>query len=53
MKEKHIVDKTELVEHPEHYGGESNPYEVVKVAEAWCLDEDAYLFNVIKYIGRK
>ena len=52
MKEKHIVDKTELVEHPEHYGGESNPYEVVKVAEAWGLDEDAYLFNVIKYIGR-
>jgi hypothetical protein len=52
MKEKYIVDKTELVEHPEHYGGESNPYEVVKVAEAWGLDEDAYLFNVIKYIGR-
>ena len=52
MKEKHIVYKTELVEHPEHYGGESNPYEVVKVAEAWGLDEDAYLFNVIKYIGR-
>ncbi len=52
MKEKRIVDKTELVEHPEHYGGESNPYEVVKVAEAWGLDEDAYLFNVIKYIGR-
>ena len=52
MKEKRIVNKTELVEHPEHYGGESNPYEVVKVAEAWGLDEDAYLFNVIKYIGR-
>ena len=52
MKEKRIVNKTELVEHPEHYGGESNPYEVVKVAEAWGLDKDAYLFNVIKYIGR-
>tara|TARA_R110000803_G_scaffold48837_11_gene101631 strand:+ start:7883 stop:8119 length:237 start_codon:yes stop_codon:yes gene_type:complete len=45
--------KTEMVNNPEHYGGESNPYEVVKVAEAWGLDEDAYLFNVIKYIGRK
>jgi len=44
--------KTEMVNNPEHYGGESNPYEVVKVAEAWGLDEDAYLFNVIKYIGR-
>jgi len=42
----------ELVDHPEHYGGEDNPYEVVKVAEAWGIDKDAYLFNVIKYIGR-
>ena len=31
MKEKHIVDKTELVEHPEHYGGESNPSNLVDV----------------------
>jgi len=42
----------EMVEHPDHYGGKDNPYEVVKVAEAWGLDKDAYLFNVIKYIGR-
>lgn len=42
----------ELVNHPTYYGGEHNPYEVVKVAEAWGLDKDAYLFNVIKYIGR-
>ena len=42
----------ELVNHPQHYGGENNTYEVVKVAEAWGLDNDAYLFNVIKYIGR-
>lgn len=44
--------KTEMVNHPTHYGGQDNPYEVVKVAEAWGLDMDAYLFNVLKYIGR-
>jgi hypothetical protein len=42
----------EHVNHPSHYGGEDNPYEVVKVAEAWGIDKDAYLFNVLKYIGR-
>lgn len=42
----------EMVNHPKHYGGEDNPYEVVKVAEAWGLDKDAYLFNVLKYITR-
>lgn len=42
----------EMVHHPEHYGGKENVYEVVKVAEAWGLDKDAYLFNVIKYVGR-
>ena len=42
----------ELVNHPEHYGGEESDYEVVKVAEAWGLDKDAYLFNVLKYIAR-
>lgn len=40
------------VEHPGHYGGEDNPFEVIKVAEAWHFDEDAYLFNVLKYIAR-
>lgn len=43
---------SENVNHPPHYGGADNPYEVVKVAEAWGFDEDAYLFNVLKYIGR-
>ena len=41
-----------MVNHPNHYGGEENVYEVVKVAEAWGLDYDAYLFNVIKYVAR-
>lgn len=42
----------EQVDHPKHYGGADNPYEVVKVAEAWGLDKDSYLFMVLKYIGR-
>jgi hypothetical protein len=42
----------EMVNHPNHYGGEDNPYEVIKVCEAWELDKDAYLFNVVKYVAR-
>lgn len=42
----------EMVNHPEHYGGGNNVYEVVKVCEAWGLDKDAYLFNVVKYVAR-
>jgi hypothetical protein len=40
------------VNHPPYYGGKDNPYEVIKVAEAWGLHRNAYLFNVLKYIGR-
>lgn len=43
---------SEAVDHPAHYGGADNPYEVIKVAEAWGFDKDAYLFNVLKYIAR-
>jgi hypothetical protein len=42
----------DAVNHPPHYGGKDNPYEVFKVAEAWGFDKDAYLFNVLKYIAR-
>lgn len=41
----------EMVAHPNHYGGDTT-YEVIKVIEAWELDEDAYLFNTIKYVAR-
>ena len=44
--------QTEAVEHPAHHGGGDNPYEVIKVAEAWGLDKDSYLFNVVKYVAR-
>lgn len=42
----------EMVNGPQHYGGADNPYEVIKVCEAWELDKDAYLFNVVKYVAR-
>jgi len=42
----------EAVNHPNHYGGGDNPYEVIKVCEAWELHKDAYLFNVVKYVAR-
>lgn len=38
------------VEHPKHYGGKENPYEAIKVIEAWELG--FCLGNVIKYISR-
>lgn len=42
-----------MVNHPEHYKfGENNQYETIRVCEAWGLDTDAYLFNVVKYISR-
>jgi hypothetical protein len=37
---------------PEHYGGADSTYEVFKVLEAWGLDKDFYLGNVIKYVAR-
>jgi hypothetical protein len=38
------------VNHPEHYGGADNPYEAIKVVEAWSLN--FCLGNVVKYISR-
>ena len=37
---------------PIYYGGKDNQYEVFKVLEAWGLDKDFYLGNVIKYVAR-
>lgn len=37
---------------PNHYGGADNKYEVFNVLEAWDLDKDFYLGNVIKYVAR-
>jgi len=40
----------EAVNHPPHYGGADNPYEAIKVIEAWGLDFN--LGNAAKYIAR-
>lgn len=40
----------EEVNHPDHYGGASNPYEAIKVIEAWALG--FCLGNVVKYVSR-
>lgn len=43
-------EEKSAVNHPEHYGGEENPYEAIKVIEAWNLNFN--LGNVVKYISR-
>lgn len=40
----------EAVDHPSHYGGENDVYEVIKVIEAWGLGY--HLGNALKYIRR-
>ena len=42
--------KKESVNHPAHYGGGDNPYEAIKVIEAWDLG--FHLGNTVKYISR-
>lgn len=37
---------------PTYYGEKDSTYEVFNVLEAWGIDEDFYLGNVIKYIVR-
>ena len=39
-----------MVNNPLHYGGADNPYEAIKVIEAWGLD--FHLGNTVKYISR-
>lgn len=40
----------EEVDHPAHYGGADDPYEAIKVIEAWGLG--FCLGNAVKYIAR-
>lgn len=47
IKEKVV---REAIDHPKHYGGADNPYEAIKVIEAWELG--FHLGNVIKYVSR-
>lgn len=43
-------DVAEAVNHPAHYGGADNPYEVIKVIDAWKLNFN--LGNAVKYVAR-
>jgi hypothetical protein len=38
------------VEHPEYYGGKDNPYEALKVIQAW--DSNFCIGNILKYLLR-
>ena len=40
----------EKVNHPQHYGGQENPYEAIKVIEAWGVG--FHIGNVLKYLSR-
>jgi hypothetical protein len=40
----------EMINHPNHYGGENNVYEAIKVIDAWGLGFS--LGNTVKYISR-
>jgi hypothetical protein len=44
------MENNEQVNHPNHYGGETNPYEAIKVIDAWDLGFS--LGNTVKYISR-
>ena len=48
--EEVTIPPKEAVDHPSHYGGADNPYEVIKVIEAWGLGFN--LGNAVKYIAR-
>ena len=45
-----MSEQKEMVNNPEHYGGISNPYEAIKVIDAWDLG--FCLGNTVKYISR-
>lgn len=52
---KKHVELAEQVDHPSHYGGKDDPFEVIKVMEAWLTRDQmvgALLFNIHKYLAR-
>jgi hypothetical protein len=47
---------SDQVNHPSHYGGKDDPYEVIKVMKAWLTREEyigALKFNIHKYLARE
>jgi hypothetical protein len=47
-----MSSEKEHVHHPQHYGGEDNPYEVIKIIDAYGWGYEFALGNAIKYILR-
>lgn len=46
----HRSSSSDAVNHPAHYGGADNPYEAIKVIEAWQLT--FCLGTAVKYFAR-
>lgn len=46
------AEEYDYVDHPSHYGGADNPYECIKVIEAWGLDKNFDLGTAVRYINR-
>ena len=50
-----MEETSEFVNHPAHYGGEGNPYEAIKVIEAWglgfCLADDMGLGKTVQALA--
>ena len=42
---------SEAVNHPSHYGGDV-PHETYKCLRAWGLENDALIWNAVKYLSR-
>lgn len=45
----------EKIDHPPHYGGADDPFECIKVLEAWLTPEQLAGFligNLVKYVNR-
>ena len=51
-KEIPVENRIVNLDRPKYYGGAGNTYEVFNVLEAWGLDKDFYLGNVMKYLAR-
>lgn len=50
IKEKIEMENQEMVNHPSHYGGKDNPYEAIKVIEAW--EADFNIGTTLRYLCR-
>jgi len=51
-KEKTVLNLPSAVNHPPHYGGADNPYEVIKIEEALGLTTNHYRCTALEYMLR-